>query len=153
MRILLLEDKPDTLYSIAQELKQHYFVHMCSSITKAKESIANNLAQDDITKKIDTIVTDLNMSYAGLTPKEQEMTHGSKLSGWIWLINYVYIIPENSGIKPVIYSEFISTLEGRISSMVDAYEIEVFKKTECVLKSKEVSGHAPLLAALARISK
>ena len=152
MKILLLDDKPDTLSSIAKSIIDNtvHDVLRCSSITRAKQVMLQDSQTSDEASKISIIITDLNMSFVGLTLEQEALTYGSKLSGWIWLVHHVYNNPQNEKIKTIIYSEFITTLEGHIRNAANI-EKYIFDQVSRVRKSSSVSGHEVLLKEIDKI--
>jgi hypothetical protein len=109
MNILVLEDRGSVSYYLVDFLEnEHHSVYHAMSINDAK-SLFNDHADH-----IDCIITDLNMSSAGLTGEETNQTCAGLLSGWIWLCNYVYKSHPDMRKRTAIYSDYLANLKEKV---------------------------------------
>lgn len=130
-KILILEDNLELLKETNAMFKNNgYHTIKCSSIVQAKESMRT---QNDI----NLILTDLNLATDGLTDEQIECSLGTRIAGWIWLVNYVYNDEKNKKIKCIIHSAFIPDLKEYLDECENEEELTIFKETICFEKSIE----------------
>lgn len=128
-KILILEDNLDLLESTSRLFKENGFDTIkCSSIVVAKEIMRSD-------KKINLICTDLNLATDGLTDEQIENSFGTRIAGWVWLINYVYIDDKNKNIKYIIRSSYIPDLKEYLEDCENINEISLFDETACFEKN------------------
>lgn len=146
MSILILDDRADTLRHIEATFKRERLQHKtCSNIYKARTEWG--------TKNYNSIVTDLNMNPQGLEKRDIPLTAGALLTGWIWLIKYVFD-DETSPIigRTVIFSQYILDAEKIIfnEDNKDIYKPEIFHKVKCVPKARsaDIGGLSGLVDVL-----
>lgn len=161
MILLLVEDMENTLDNISEVLHsvEHYNVIRCSSITKAKEAMKKNGRESDYLKKIDVIITDLNMSCTGLNSEALiKDSTGSRLAGWLWLTQFVFPSGKNADIDVIVYSDFLTILDARIANIKskdaesmnvdEQLEITIYEKAKRIPKGTNVFNHDELIKAL-----
>jgi len=110
MKILILEDSGSIYESFNDYAKENNM-----EFIKANKISAANDVFNDQKKYIDLILVDLNVLPSGLLPNEVDQTDGGKLSGWIWLKNYVLTEDISWRNKIIIYSEYVTVLKDKIS--------------------------------------
>lgn len=71
-------------------------------------------ARDKFNDEIEFIILDINVVPTGLKKDEVDKTEANKLSGWIWLENYVLKNKSEWRKKVIIYSEYIDLLKTKI---------------------------------------
>ena len=101
MRILILDDRPIVLKAIHEALvKKGYDIVLCRDIYEANEQLRND--------GYDVLIVDLNLNPMGLSPDELALSHHGILTGWLWLINHVFINKESSIIeRTILFSAYI----------------------------------------------
>lgn len=130
-KILILEDNLELLKSTGALFEENgYCTIKCSSIVLAKQEMKTQ-------KDINLICTDLNLATDGLTDEQIECSFGTRIAGWIWLVNYVYNEEKNKKIKCVIHSAYISDLKEYLEDCEDENELELFNNSTCFEKSIE----------------
>ena len=152
--ILLLEDDYATLKNMGDFLeRKNYEVIRCSRIDQAKERFEDDVNDADIPRRIDCIVTDLNMRDEWLE-KHQSESANMTLSGWVWLYRFVYpLIPK---MPTVIYSKFVDDLVERIINTTDFNEREAFKQgnIKCLSKGNSLdTGRMGLIKSIEEVLK
>ena len=82
MKILFLDDSYEILDSFGKILTDMELPFViCYDIFSADQAWEKG--------DIDVIITDLNIPTNGLSDSEIELTHGSLLTGWVWLATHV----------------------------------------------------------------
>lgn len=104
-----------------------YKVQACMRIDQAKKLI-KELGPHNIS----CIITDLNMEDEWLEEFRGE-SYGGLMSGWVWLIHFVYNNIEFQNIPSIIYSGYIPDLQMYLckrkeSNLLNKYNISLVKK-------------------------
>lgn len=118
MNILLLEDS-GSIYAAFNELATENGINFIKAY-----QISDAIDVFDTNKdSLDIILVDLNVIATGLTNDEINLTDGGKLSGWIWLKNYVLKEDSKLAKKVIIYSEYINVLKKSLTSSKSRAEL------------------------------
>lgn len=130
-KILILEDNLDLLKNTGDLFEKNgYPTIKCSSIVQAKQEMKTQ-------NNINLICTDLNLATDGLTDEQIECSFGTRIAGWIWLVNYVYNEEKNKKIKCIIHSAYIADLKEYIKDCEDEKELALFNNATCFEKNIE----------------
>lgn len=122
MNILYLEDRA----SIFQPLKDK----LESKGHKIFKAIQISDAIGYINEKtIDFLIIDLRVLPTGLKPMEIKKSFAGRISGWIFLENYVFNQRPDLKPKTIVFSEYIYQLEKSIN-LEDFPEVRFFSKKE-----------------------
>ncbi len=107
MTILLLEDRGSVSFGLQRLLEEDS--HIIFNAFNINDAISY---WEDAA--IECLIVDLNISPDGLKLGEIEETLGGLLTGWIWLREYVYTKKEEFKSRTIIYSNYLSDLEGNV---------------------------------------
>jgi len=138
MKILLLEDDAsvaEALEGILQDLGHD--VLYAYEIYEADEHLEN--------EKIDFIISDLNMSSAGLNESELTEAEEGALSGFVWLKNHVYKVMPELRKNTIIFSAFSEHLNDHLEAdylngvMIISKEVNLDEKAEQIINKIQKS--------------
>ncbi len=141
-KILFLEDNGYVVNQTRQFLIEDGFdVISCTRIDIAIECLKNNK------DSIDCIITDLNMEDE-LLGEYQGESDGGLLSGWVWLMRFVYVNEELRNIPCIIYSGYIVDLENYLTRRQEYYLLNKYK-IACIPKGgNDNNGYNALIKKL-----
>jgi len=109
MNILFLEDQGVVFEYLIEELEEEgHSIFRAENIPKAIYCWRH--------ETIDCIVADLNMPPDGLTDKQRAETHGSLLSGWIWLKYYVFEKKPSMKRQTILVTGYLGEFESIVAA-------------------------------------
>jgi len=122
MKILFLEDR----FSVFDSLKEKLTSDGNTIFKATQVSDAISILQEEV---LDLFIIDLRVSPIGLKPEEIMKLPNGRISGWVFLENYVFLKDNENKSKTVIYSEYISELE-KVIKLSNYPEIRFFSKRD-----------------------
>ena len=126
-KILFLEDNGYLVNQTRRFLKEDgYEVISFTRIDLAIDYLKDN------NNSVDCIITDLNMEDEWLGEYQGE-SYGGLLSGWVWLMRFVYVKEELQNIPCIIYSGYIVDLENYLRRRQEYYLLNKYDIT-CIQK-------------------
>jgi CheY-like chemotaxis protein len=124
--ILVIEDNCHIYYEIENDLMVYGYEVFCAyQISDAIDILES--------KRIDFIITDLNIPPIGLTIAEIDETYSGQIAGWVLLKNYAFTIDKKLRNRAIIFSDFTNILYNNIPSK-DLNGIKIFKKGKDSIK-------------------
>lgn len=109
MKVLLLEDAGSVYFELLEHLSEVHFVSEVLAAYQVSEAMDKFENEEP-----DFMIVDLNVSSSGLKREEVDASEGGRLSGWLWLKNYVFPQSEEWRDKVIIYSEYIRILKNNV---------------------------------------
>lgn len=136
MRILILEDRGDSVKYLVEYLRQKdNEVYDAVTIIQAKHYWSERKE-----KPIDCIILDLNMSSSGLSAGQKKDTVGGLLSGWIWVRDSILSEQPSFRDRIIIYSDYVEDFERHVSS-ADRRGIKILQKSKSVSLPKSLDWY------------
>ncbi len=109
MNILVMEDRAVALdiEDVILEMEEGHKVLIANGVRDARSHWEY--------EKIDVIIADLNFSTEGLEPEEAAQTQDGRLTGWVWLREYVFKNDPKMKKRTIIYSDYTDKLYDNVA--------------------------------------
>ena len=104
MKILVLEDGGTVSHGLVAALQAEG--HSVSEAGWVYDAISHWTRE-----RHDCLIVDLNMVTNGLKPEEAEKTYGGLLTGWKWLLHYVFPTDETLKERTLIYTRYFKEFQ------------------------------------------
>ena len=145
MNILLLEDRGSVSHYLTEELENMgHTVYDAYNINDAKSIWEEN------EKSLDCIIADLNLETDGLKEDEEIETKGGVLSGWIWLLNYIFIDNSKMKLQIIIYTDYLNYLDDYLKGK--GKKREDYKEVRFITKRDDVGPSSELIKTIKKLA-